>query len=86
MINAFNYESEDAPWGGGDVYYPKNNNVPNWVHCCEYWTMTPYLNSDSRLWTIHVNNGGYLGPSDVTNPNNTIRPVIVLSKLVLSSE
>lgn len=83
LINEFHYESFPAPWGGEDIYYPKNDNVPNWLHFNSYWTMTSYLNSDDRVLIIHDNNGGYIGPGNVGNPNNSVRPVITFSKTAL---
>ena len=47
-----------------------------------YWTSTSYKDNSTQAW--HVNRGGGLGGSDVTNTGVGLRPVITISKSNIS--
>ena len=49
-----------------------------------YWTNTPYNDSSSRVWYVSSNRGG-LGGSDVDDSDGVVRPVITISKSVISN-
>ena len=48
-----------------------------------YWLGTPYTDSSSRVW--HVSNDGGLGYASVGSTGGVVRPVITISKSLISS-
>ena len=57
----------------------------NWMYNNNYWywTNTPDTDSSSYVWS--VNNYGFLGTRDVYNFGGVVRPVITISKSVISN-
>ena len=60
-------------------------NVPTWLYNSNYWycTSTQYNDSSSNVWL--VSNNGELGNYHVRNFDGVVRPVITISKSVISN-
>ena len=66
---------------------PGTRHVPqyDWQYNDSYWygTNTPYIDSSSNVWG--VNNFGILGGNSVSSFDGVVRPVITISKSLISS-
>jgi len=63
-------------------YCSKSAEAPSWLHIDYwYWTSNPYMSSSSSVWNV---NGGGLG-SSVHDNSGRVRPVITISKSLISS-
>ena len=65
--------------------YIPSGTTPSWVYNSNYWywTMSPYTDSASNVWTVHYNGG--LDSRGAGNDDYVVRPVIVLSKSLISA-
>ena len=72
--------------GVSDEGWIKTESTPNFIYSSSYsyWTMSSYNDSLGIVW--YVTNGDYFGNTVVADKKGVVRPVIVLSKSVLSSE
>ena len=71
-------ESEMAP---SVITWVTTENTPTWLHGYKFWTMTPKSGSNTSIWD--VDSDGSLHYGSEYGYNDTVRPVIVLSKAVL---
>lgn len=67
------------------VSYIPSESTPTWVYNSNYWywTTSQYQDSASGVWC--VSSSGSLGSSSVYHGNCVVRPVITISKSVISS-
>lgn len=90
LIDNLGYEQDQICSAGKcDVINKKSENTPDWVYSnnYSYWTMTPYNDSQTKVW--YVTNREIAGRNIefITSPGGpTVRPVIVLSKTTLGDE
>ena len=63
-----------------------SDNTPSWVYDSNYhyWTMSPYQDEVSRVWDVY-NNGNVNAHKFWTHFNYVVRPVITISKSLISS-
>ena len=68
-----------------DIGLVKTENTPSWVYNSNYtyWTMSPYNDSVSSVWTVG-NDGNLIYNYGVSNLGIAVRPVIVLNKSALN--
>ena len=65
--------------------YIPSGSTPSWVYNSNYWywTMSPYTDSASSVWDVYTDGG--LGGNGVNDDGDVVRPVIVLSKSLISA-
>ena len=65
--------------------YIPSGSTPSWVYNSNYWywTMSPYTGSASDVWDVYGD--GRLGSGDAYYYRDVVRPVIVLSKSLISA-
>ena len=68
-------------------YYIKSSSTPSWVYNSNYyyWTMIPYTDSASYVWIVNCDGGLYNSDYVSSFHNSVVRPVITLSKSLLSN-
>ena len=65
-------------------YCSKSAEAPSWLHINSwYWTSNPYMSSSSNVWSVGYDGG--LGYGGVDISNGVVRPVITISKSLISS-
>ena len=87
LVDNFGYEYDDS--NPTSKSYNKTVITPIWVYNSNYfyWTMSQYLDSSFDVW--YVNGNGVISSNYVGNSYNSdhaVRPVIILSKIVLGDE
>ena len=85
-ISALGYEYQE---NDTSMWYNKTANTPSWVYAPSsdyywYWTMSQFGDKSSAVWDVH-DNGGLGSYSVVGLTSGSVRPVIVLSKTLISS-
>jgi len=65
--------------------WEKGENTPSWVYNSNYWYWTMDQYNDSSLFVWSVNNNGALMSNGVNKYIGLVRPVIIISKSVISS-
>ena len=81
LVDSFGYEYDDS--NPTSKRYNKTANTPNWVYSNNnsnyyYYTMSPYQDSDSRVWYVDID--GNVSANRLHLDSGMVRPVIVLSK------
>lgn len=65
-------------------YCSKSAEAPSWLHINSwYWTSSPSNSSSSFAWDVFY--GGVLGSDRISNYHGVVRPVITISKSLISS-
>ena len=62
--------------------YVPTEKTPSWIYNFDYWTMSPYEDSTSKVWLV-TSIGNVQGSESFMYFRGFIRPVIVLDKSVL---
>ena len=77
---------ESAKQCTGVCWYNKPDDAPTWLYNSDYWywTMSPYNDSASSVWGVDVG-GSLSGNIGVHNNRGAVRPVITLSKSLISA-
>ena len=75
-------ETYETPTEPGKRYIP----IYDWQYNSSYWywTNTPYEDSSSKVWGVY-NSGGHGTNSVNDDYNGVVRPVITISKSVISN-
>ena len=74
-------ETYETPTETGTRYVPQYD----WMYNSKYWywTMSPYSDSASVVWGVYYSGG--LGDRGVRGSDSVVRPVIILSKSLISA-
>ena len=91
LIQIAEFENLGYEWinidtsGGENMRLRKTDDTPDWVGSNDYWywTMSQHQDSTSAVWVVGYS--GWLEFVTSDSSNIAVRPVIVLSKTVLSS-
>ena len=80
LKNNLGYQVQQECTGSCYQVGQKTDDTPSWVYNSNYyyWTMSPYSDSSSRVWSVY--GSGRLDYYGVDYNNVAVRPVIVLSK------
>ena len=85
LKNNLGYQVQQECTGSCYQVGRKTDDTPSWVYNSNYyyWTMSPHSDSASRVWNVSSDGSpGYGGVDDIYS---VVRPVIILSKSLISA-